>query len=433
MGESIYNRRTVEGWSFYDWANSVYSLVISTAVFPIYYNSVTSNGTDDIVSFLGMKFSNSALYSYSLSFSFLIVAFMSPLLSGLADYTNRKKSFLRRFCYIGALACCSLFFFEGVSTLWIGIAGTVIASVGFWGSQVFYNAYLPEIAPRSLQDKISAKGFAMGYLGSSILLILSLVLIEGGFFEDKGFATRLTFVLVGIWWAGFAQITFARLPEGDKRKSIHLRTLGNGYRELRQVFNKLKDRKQVQRFLLSFIFFSMGVQTVILLATFFGDKELGLDTSKLILTILLIQFVGIAGANIFSWISKKQGNLTSLKISIFLWIFVCLSAYTLERTDPLVEYKFYALGALVGLVMGGIQSLSRSTYSKMLPSKGEHSTYFSFYDVSEKIAIVVGTLSYGLIEEITGSMHLSALSLGGFFIISLLILQTVNNSVFKYS
>lgn len=433
MENGSYNRKAIQGWSFYDWANSVYSLVISTAIFPIYYNSITSTDESDVIEWLGMSFTNSALYSYSLSFSFLLVAIISPILSGIADYTNRKKSFLRRFCYIGSLACCSLFFFDGLSTLWLGLVGTVFASVGFWGSQVFYNAYLPEIAPKSKQDKISARGFAMGYLGSSILLILSLVLIEGGFFEDKGFATRLTFLLVGVWWAGFAQITFLRLPEGEGRKSIHFRTLGNGYRELRTVAGKLKQRPQVQRFLVSFIFFSMGVQTVILLASLFGDKELGLDTSKLIITILMIQFVGIAGAAFFSWLSKKWGNLNALRLSVFLWILVCVSAFSLEKSDPTVEYKFYALGALVGLVMGGIQSLSRSTYSKMLPAKGEHSTYFSFYDVSEKIAIVVGTLSYGMIEEITGSMHYSALFLGVFFVISLLFLQSVKNSVFNYT
>tara|TARA_Y100000782_G_C10184748_1_gene265801 strand:- start:3054 stop:4382 length:1329 start_codon:yes stop_codon:yes gene_type:complete len=429
VSNQIYDKKTVRGWTFYDWANSVYSLVISTAIFPIYYNSVTTQGKSDLITFLGFETKNSTLYSYTLSFSFLIVAFISPFLSGVADYTNRKKSFLRRFCYIGAIACGSLFFFEGVSTLWLGLLATVFASIGFWGSQVFYNAYLPEIAPKSLQDKISARGYAMGYFGSSILLILCLVLIEGGFLE-KGLATRLSFLLVGLWWAGFAQITFWRLPEAKERKSIHFRTLINGYREVIGVWKKLQERPYVRRYLISFIFFSMGVQTVILLATFFGDKELGLDTSKLIVTILLIQFVGIAGASLFSYLSNLWGNLTSLKIAIVLWIVVCLSAFLLEKEDPHVEIKFYALGALVGLVMGGIQSLARSTYSKMLPKKGEHSTYFSFYDVSEKVAIVIGTFAYGFIEDLTGSMHNSALGLGIFFIVSIVVLQTVSNKAF---
>lgn len=416
--------RVIKGWTFYDWANSVYSLVISTAVFPIYYNAITSTETSDQIEFLGTVWTNTSLYSYVLSCSFLLVAATSPLLSGIADYTNRKKTFLRRFSYIGAISCAGLALFDSLDTLWIGLLATIFASVGFWGSQVFYNAYLPEIAPPEKQNDISAKGYSMGYIGSSILLILCLVLIQGGFLES-GIATRISFVLVGIWWAGFAQITFARLPEGDKRKPIQWRTVANGYQELIHFSRELFQKKQLLLYLMAFFFFSMGVQTVILLASLFGDKELGLGTTTLIVTILIIQFVGIAGAIFFSKLSNKIGNLNGLRIAIALWIIVCFAAFTLDRNDPTVEYKFYALGGLVGLVLGGIQSLARATYSQMLPQEGEHTTYFSFYDVSEKLAIVIGTFAYGLIESLTGSMHYSALTLGIFFIISLFFIQFV--------
>lgn len=423
--ENRYNAKTIRAWTFYDWANSVYSLVISTAIFPIYYSAVTIIDESDKVDFLGRTFTNTALYDYAMALSFLFIAFISPLLSGLADYSSRKKSFLRRFCYLGAISCSALFFFDSISTLWLGLVASMTASVGFWGSQVFYNAYLPEIAHRSHQDKVSAKGYAFGYIGSSILLILCLVLIEGyemfGF-PDKGIATRFTFVLTGLWWAGFAQITFKSLPEPEERRSIHWSTLVNGYEELRKFWKSLTHDPKLKVFLAAYFFFSMGVQTVILLASVFGSKELGLESSNLIATILIIQFVGVAGAYLFSMISRKFGNIISLISTVIIWIGICFAAYIMDGNDPNVQYQFYALGGVVGLVMGGIQSQARSTYSKMLPETGEHTTYFSFYDVSEKLAIAAGMFAFGYIEEITGNMHNSALALGIFFIISLVFL-----------
>tara|TARA_B100000780_G_C21118741_1_gene452945 strand:+ start:1766 stop:3079 length:1314 start_codon:yes stop_codon:yes gene_type:complete len=423
--ENRYNAKTIRAWTFYDWANSVYSLVISTAIFPIYYSAVTIIDESDKVDFLGRTFTNTALYDYAMAISFLFIAFISPLLSGLADYSSRKKSFLRRFCYLGAISCSALFFFDSISTLWLGLVASMTASVGFWGSQVFYNAYLPEIAHRSHQDKVSAKGYAFGYIGSSILLILCLVLIEGyemfGF-PDKGIATRFTFVLTGLWWAGFAQITFKSLPEPEERRSIHWKTLVNGYEELRKFWKSLTHDPKLKVFLAAYFFFSMGVQTVILLASVFGSKELGLESSNLIATILIIQFVGVAGAYLFSMISRKFGNIISLISTVIIWIGICFAAYIMDGNDPNVQYQFYALGGVVGLVMGGIQSQARSTYSKMLPETGEHTTYFSFYDVSEKFAIAAGMFAFGYIEEITGNMHNSALALGIFFIISLVFL-----------
>ncbi|NEQ49934.1 MAG: MFS transporter [Leptolyngbya sp. SIO3F4] len=425
-----YNRKTVRAWTFYDWANSVYSLVISTAIFPIYYTALTTSETADPemadqVFLFGFQFTNTALYDYAMAVSFLLIALLSPLLSGVADYSSRKKSFLRRFCYVGAIACMGLFFFDSIDFLLLALLLSMLASIGFWGSQVFYNAYLPEIAPPLKQDRVSAMGFVYGYIGSSLLLILCLVLIEGyemfGF-PDKGLATRVAFVLVGIWWVGFAQITFAALPEGEGRKSIHWRSLGNGYRELLHFWRELKERKGLQVYLSAYFFFSVGVQTVILLASVFGSKELGLPSSKLILTILVIQFVGAFGAYLFSVLSGKIGNLRSLMLAVAVWIIICLGAFFMRKDDPYIEAEFYTLGALVGLVLGGIQSLARSTYSKMLPSEGKHTTYFSFYDVSEKLALALGLFLFGLVEELTGNMHNSALVLGIFFLFSLFLL-----------
>ncbi len=410
------DKRVKNAWAFYDWANSVYSLVISTAVFPIYYNAVA----EPQITFLGLELQSASLYSYSLAFSFFLVAILSPFLSGIADYSGSKKRFLQFFAWMGSLACMSLYFFDA-SNVYYGLSMSVIASVGFWGSLVFYNAFLPEIAESEEQDALSAKGFSLGYIGSSLLLILNLVMIsmpEQFGFADTGAATRFSFLLVGLWWIGFAQITFRRLPNNvHQRKPKEDRYIWRGFRELRAVAKQLNDAGNLRKFLYSFFFFSIGVQTVILLASLFGDQELGLESGKLIATILIIQFVGIGGAHLFSFLSSRFGNLQSLKISILIWTLICVLAYFLSKTDPWVEYKFYAIGGLVGMVMGGIQAISRSTYSKLLPKTESTASFFSFYDVTEKVAIIFGTFIYGYLIQLTGDMRASALSLSVFFLI----------------
>ena len=428
--------KQAKAWMFYDWANSVYSLVISTAIFPIYYASVTETETSDQVTFLGMEFTNTVLYSYALSFSFFLVVILSPVLSGIADLSSRKKEFLKQFCYMGAGAVAMLFFFDGVDTLWIGILGTVVASVGFWGSQVFYNAYLPEIVPKKDQDRVSGRGFAMGYFGSSLLMILVMAFIQ--FYDvfgipDAGMATRISFVLVAIWWAGFAQITFKGLPKSGSKVKVKAHHIWDGYKQLKVTWDKFQDMEGIKVYLVGFFLLSTGVQTIILLATPFGTKVLGLGTTQMITTILIIQFLAIAGSQIFSRLSGKLGNIKSIIIALIVWSAIAVIAWSLQGDDPMVEYKFYAMGGLVGLVMGGIQSLARSTYSKMLPSEGEHTTFFSFYDVTEKLAIVIGTFSFGFIEEISGDMHNSALFLAVFFIAALVVMTRVKYDFTKES
>ncbi|MEQ9262763.1 MAG: MFS transporter [Owenweeksia sp.] len=422
-------KKVQNAWAFYDWANSVYSLVISTAVFPIYFNSVTSvNDQPNYYDLFGFSIPNTTLYSYSLSISFILVALISPFLSGIADHTGKKKRFLQFFCYLGAFSCSALFFFDG-SNIWFGLLMSVLASVGFWGSLVFYNAFLPEVAPPEKQDALSAKGFSLGYIGASLLLIVNLLMIQmpdvfG--FEGAGQASRFSFLLVGIWWIGFAQLTFRYLPDNVYHRVSDERYIWKGFHELRNVWNELKDQLSLRRFLYSFFFFSIGVQTVILLAGLFGDVELGLDSSKLITTILIIQFVGIAGSYLFSFLSRRFGNLQALKICIVSWGLLCFAAYTLTKGDPNVELKFYLIGGVVGLVMGGIQAISRSTYSKLLPEgTHSHASYFSFYDVAEKVAIVLGTAVYGLLIDLTGSMKMSVLTLSVFFLIGFILILRV--------
>ena len=432
MKVTLTNRKKVQGaWAMYDWANSVYSLVITSTIFPVYYNSVTQ-GVDgsDKVDFFGWEVVNTVLYSYSISFSFLVIAILSPLLSGIADASGLKLSFMKFFAYLGSLSCVGLFFFDG-DNLEFGILCSVMASIGYAGSIVFYNAYLPEIADEHEYDFLSARGFALGYVGSVILLVFNLLLIQ---FPETfgipagGFAARLSFLITGIWWSGFSQIPFRALPKNPFKKRIESRFLLKGYHEIQNVFFQVRAIPVIKRFLVSFFFYSMGVQTVMYLAASFGDKELGLPGDQLILTVLIIQFVAIGGSYLFAYISKKSGNKVGLLILVFIWIGICGAAYFVYSV-----YEFYALAFVVGMVMGGIQSLSRSTFSKLIPDDTtDHASFFSFYDVTEKLAIVFGTFSYGAIEQLTGSMRNSALSLGVFFVVGLgfLLLVTIPKKLF---
>lgn len=413
------DKKLIGAWAFYDWANSVYSLVIGTAVFPIYYESVTeANG--GIVQFLGTDWHNTTIYTYALAFSFLIVAFLSPILSAIADYTGNKKRFMQFFCFLGSLSVASLFFFTGKENVWIGIVFTILASIGFWGSIVFYNAFLPEVAEPEDHDRVSAKGFIMGYIGSVILLTFNLTMVmkpEWYGIVDASIPARISFLTVGVWWFGFAQYTFSKLPNNRFKRKVSKDFIFKGYRELKIVLNEIKKLRELRILLISFFLYSIGVQTIILLAATYGSKDLGLETSNLIILILVVQLVGIVGAYFFSRLSEKIGNIKSLKITVLIWSVVCLSAYLLQSDDPNVEVKFYALGGFIGFALGAIQSLSRSTYSKLIPEETQdNATYFSFFDVTEKIAIVVGMALAGIVTSFTSSLRFFILILAVFFI-----------------
>jgi len=424
----IGDKKLINAWAFYDWANSVYSLVISTAVFPIYYAGLTTSkgfaNADGKIEFLSTLWDSTTLYNYALAFSFLVVAFISPMLSGIADYAGNKKKFLKGFCLLGSLSVMSLFFFTGKETLWVGIVFTILASIGFWGSIVFYNAYLPEVAHPVQQDNASAKGFMLGYTGSIILLLICLVLIETEVFGlyDKQFGSQLSFVLVGIWWLGFAQVTYAKLPKEEKTSLPKDNYFKKGLKEIQKVSKELFAYRELKIFLISFFLLSIGVQTIILMAGIFGTI-LGLETLNLLATILLVQFVGIFGAFLFSRLSNKIGNIKTIKIAIAIWGLVCFIGFNLTKDTPHIEMYFYILGGLIGLVMGAIQSLARSTYSKLLPKTEDTASYFSFYDVTEKVALVVGMVTFGFLNSIF-TIQSSVLALAVFFLASFIVLST---------
>lgn len=426
------NKKIINAWAFYDWANSVYPLVITTAIFPKFYEEVANHFTRTVngaevkyVNFLGFEFVNTTLISYVYSFSFLVVAAMIPLLSGIADYSGKKRTFLRVFAYIGSLSCMSLFFFDA-EHLELSMIPVFMASIGFWGSLVFYNAYLPEIAAVEDQDRVSAKGFTLGYVGSVLLMVICLVAAMG-----FGMPWKFSFVLVGVWWLLGTQIVISRLPSNPynrKPEAGHNMFL-MGFEELLKVFRQVSKLKRLKRFQVAFFVYSMGVQTVMLMAAFFGAKEINWpidpetgvkDDSGLIVAILIIQLVAGVGAYVMSGLAKKIGNLNVLKITVALWVLICAAAYFIH--SPL---EFYVLAGLVGFVMGGIQSMSRSTYSKFLPPTKDHASFFSFYDVSEKLGIVIGAFLYGVIEDVTGSMRYSALVLTLFFVVGFILLTFV--------
>ena len=415
------DKKIQKAWTFYDWANSVYPLVISSAIFPIFYEGYV----DSKVMFFGFEFINTALITILSAVYFLLLVFILPFLSGIADAFDNKKVFMRFFCYLGSFSCILLSFFDK-NHLEISLLLFVLTGIGYWSSLVFYNAFLPEIAEKKDHDSLSARGFSMGYIGSVILLLACLILIFSSTEDQRPFYTRLCFALTGIWWFGFSHVTFRRLPSGKKVVLNDKTTYQKGITELKKVWKYILKTKRLKRFIYSFFVYSMAVQTIMLVAVYFGTKEINWGSGSnakmgLIISILLIQLIAIPGAILLSKISKIKGNLFALKLSIFIWILLCFSAFLVY--EPI---HFYFIAGFVGLVMGGIQSLSRSTFSKYIPkATKDTSSFFSFFDISEKLGIVIGMFSYGFIEQITGSMRNSIVALVVFFIIGLLLLFQV--------
>jgi len=426
------SKKLLNAWAFYDWANSVYTLTIASSIFPIFYNALFAKDQQYLEVF-GMTVKNSALISFVTAAAFLVVALMSPLLSGIADYVGNKKAFLRFFCYLGAFSCIGLYWFN-LENIYPGLAFYFLGLIGYWGSLVFYNSYLPDIAFPEQQDAISAKGYSLGYIGSVILLVINLAMVMSpdAFGIDAMEAMRYSFITVGIWWIGFSQYTYAYLPAGNKNATkVTPGIVFNGFRELKKVWNQLGSIVPLKRYLLGFFVYSMAVQTVMLVATYFGAQEIKWATPEegtigLIICILLIQLVAILGAFLTSRASARFGNIPVLIAINCAWMVFCSVAYFI--TQPM---EFYIMATLIGFVMGGIQALSRSTYSKLLPETEDTASFFSFYDVAEKIGIVIGMCVYGIIDQITGSPRSAIVFLASFFVIGILLLLRVPRRVGK--
>lgn len=492
------NPKIMNAWTAYDWANSVYSLVITSTIFPIYYSALTtayrkneyleeSNRWVEVpvrhmVSFFGKNYEPDAVYGYSLAFSFLMVVLLTPILSSLADIIGNKKSFMQFFCYLGATSCMGLALFIDMDTVYLGLLFSITASIGFWGSLVFYNSFLPDIASKDKQDALSAKGYIYGYIGSVVLVIICLLLIQVAAKTDKEalMYTRVSFLLTGAWWFGFSQYTFRYLPKfGEVKEQLpkdlvllnfknlfkshaenggwfqvvksnikfYIELVKESFKELYKVGRELFRTANLKYFLGSFFFYSVGMQTIFLMATLFGKSEINLSQDKLIITLLVIQIEAILGALFFSRLSRKIGNKNVITINVFLWIVVCVWTYLLNKSNPNVEYHFYIVAGLVGLVMGGLQAMSRSTYSRLLPDNGmDNTTYFGFYDVLEKIAIMMGTFIFSFIIDnynsirmlfsqieivlpTSAGMRFAAFFMGFFFLVGLILIRFIKIKV----
>ncbi len=421
--------KLLNAWAFYDWANSVYPLVISSSIFPLYYGFLFPKDNPNVL-FMGYEFKSTALISFVTAFAFLCVAIISPILSGIADFAGNKKRFMQFFCYLGALSCIGMYWFTA-DNIYFGIVCFFFGLIGFWGSLVFYNSYLPDIAHKEQQDSLSAKGYSFGYIGSVILLVINLVMILGKDGEEALQAMRMAFAMTGIWWILFAQYAFWYLPKGNKNADkITKDVIFNGFKELKKVQSQLYHNLKLYRYLVAFFVYSMAVQTVMLVATYFGEQEINWSTDSekttgLIISILVIQLVAVIGATLTSRASEMFGNIRTLIVINAIWAIICVFAYFV--TEPI---HFYVTAGFVGMVMGGIQALSRSTYSKFLPKTEDTASFFSFYDVAEKIGIVIGMAIYGTIDQITGSMRNAIVFLMVFFVAGLLLLLRVpkNNS-----
>ncbi len=430
------SKKLINAWAFYDWANSVYSLVISSAIFPIYYGLIFSE--INFISFFGYQIKNTAVISFITAFAFVVVALMSPILSGIADYIGDKKSFMKIFVYIGSISCVGLYWFE-LQTIYLGLFFYFFALIGLWASLVFYNSYLPDIAYPDQQDFASARGFSYGYIGSVILLLINLIIImnpnsfgiEGSGSEASMTAMKYSFISVGIWWALFSQYSLYFLPKSNREVKVTKDIFWNGYKELKLVFKELKNQTKLKRFLPAFFLYSMALQTVMLVAAYFGEEEISWSSSKektlgLIISILLIQVVAIFGAILTARASKYFGNIPVLIFINFIWVGLCFVAYFTKT-----PIQFYSVAGFVGLVMGGLQSLSRSTYSKLLPKTFDTTSFFSFYDVTEKIGIVIGMICFGLVDQISGSMRNGILFFITFFIFGAFMLMRIPKSSSK--
>jgi len=426
------SKKLLNAWAFYDWANSVYTLTIASTIFPIFYSSLFI-GNINTVEVFGFNIKNTALISFVTAFTFLVITVLSPILSGIADYIGNKRIFLKFFCYIGSFGCIGLFWFN-LEHIYISLFLYFCGLIGYWGSLVFYNSYLPDIAFPEQQDAISAKGFSIGYVGSVILLLLNLAMVmkpnwfgfSGSSDETAVTAMRYSFITVGIWWMAFAQYTFFNLPKGNLKEKKELKNvLLNGFKELNLVWIQLKENLRLKRFLNAFFVYSMAVQTIMLMAVYFGEEEISWadnnqKTMGLIISILVIQLVAVVGANATSYASSKFGNIKTLIGINIIWMLICFYAYYVNT-----PVQFYTTAAIVGFVMGGVQALSRSTYSKFLPETEDTTSYFSFYDVTEKVGIIIGMIIYGTIDQITGTMRNAILFLFIFFLIGIILLFRV--------
>lgn len=419
-------RRERVGWYFYDWANSAFPTTVVTVFLGPWLTTVTKAAADGegFVYPLGIKVHAGSFFPYVVSLSVLAQVLLLPVLGAIADYSHRKKEMLGLFAYLGAGATFALYAVHGTSYLPGGIL-FLAANVSFGASVVFYNAFLPDLASPDRRDAVSSYGWAFGYLGGGLLLALNLALFSqaAALGLSVGHAVRINLASAGAWWALFTLIPLLTLrnrqPARQLRPGDHYLTVG--FRQLRRTLSRVRLYPQTVLFLAAYLLYNDGIQTVIALASQFGQEELGLPISTLTSVILMVQFVAFFGALAFNRVAEVLGTKRAIMVSLVIWTGTVTYAYGWLRTGG----QFFALGAVIAIVLGGSQALSRALYSLMIP-KGQEAEYFSLYEVSERGTSWLGPLLFGLALQFTGSYRIAILSLSVFFLLGLVLLAFVN-------
>lgn len=426
-GVPAYSRREQIGWYFYDWANSAFSTTVITVFLGPYLTAVTQNAADatGFVYPLGIPVLADSFFPYMVSLSVVLQVFFLPVLGAIADYSELKKTLMGIFAYIGAFATLGMYFLQGDLYL-LGGALFLIANLSFGASIVFYNAFLPEIAVPDDRDRISSQGWAMGYLGGGILLAINLVFVQflaEGWGISTGDAVRISLASAGVWWAIFTLIPLTTLRARRPAKHLPAGTgyLSIGFRQLRHTLRQLPTYPHTMLFLIAYLLYNDGIQTIIAMSTQFGSRELGLETADLVQLVLMVQFIAFFGALAFGYLARWLGSRRAIMVSLVIWLGVSVYTYAILQT----KLQFFIMGGVIAIVLGGSQALSRSLFSLMIP-QGQEAEYFSLYEVSERGTSWLGPLLFGLVLQNTGSYRAAILSIAVFFTAGLLLLAFVN-------
>jgi UMF1 family MFS transporter len=430
------DKREIFGWAMYDWANSAFSTTVGTVFLGPYLASLTAEAAkaypDGMARLAGIPIAPDSFLPYCVSFSVGMQVLFLPILGAIADYSHMRKQMMQIFATLGAIATIMLFLVQG-DLWWLGGLLFILANLTFGAAMVFYNSYLPDIASEEQRDSVSSYGWAMGYLGGGLLLLLNL-----GFYQFRealgvptGLAVRINLASAGIWWLGWSYLTWARLrprhahrvlPKNETYVSV-------GFKQLRHTLSDIKNFPETLKYLLAYFLYNDGIQTVIAVSATFAAAPLvrgglEIETSTLTIVILMIQFMAFFGALFWGKLAKWIGAKESIVVSLVIWSGVVIYAFGGLQGDTRVT-QFFVLGAFIALVMGGSQAISRSLFAQMIP-KGKEAEFYSFYEVSERGTSWIGPLLFGLMNQLFGNLRLAILSLIFFFIMGLILLPFVN-------
>lgn len=424
------NKREQVGWYFYDWANSAFYTTVVTVFLGPYLTGVAKAAAESLgegntfIHPLGIKVFYGSFFPYVVALSVGLQMVFLPILGAIADYSHRKKQMLALFAYIGAFATVGLYFLQGTNYM-LGGGLFVLANLSYGASIVFYNSFLPDISSPEDRDRVSSVGWAIGYLGGGLLLAVNLYLFAKA--DSLGLtsaqAVRISLASSGAWWAVFTLIPLSTLrnrqPVKEPPAGQHF--IATGFKQLRHTIGSARRYPQTLLFLIAYLLYNDAIQAVIALASVFGSQELKLDQSTLVQVILLVQFAAFFGSLIFNWVARAIGSKRAIIVSLIIWTGVLVYAYGLLQT----RLQFFILGAVIAIVLGGSQALSRSVYSLMIP-KGQEAEYFSLYEVSDKGTSWLAPLMFGLALQFTHSYRVAILSLVVFFIVGLALLTRVD-------